>query len=528
MSRLSIGDRVFVISFVFMLAGAIVASTVSDLVFVRAIRDEMDYGIQTAVDGLSLAIDSTIARMDSFGRVLGGMDEISRLIHRKDTDALDKLMLLYLNVTDFDTITVTDADGIVLSSPHAAYFVGDNIAGVKYVAPALRGEPVTEIANAPDVGVGLFHGEPITRRGEVIGAVVAGIDFEKTGMLDRLSALYMADLALYYGDMRINTTVMAGGERFTGLAELDIAEEVIGRRRSSYGNWALPNGQTLRAFFRPFVFEGAVVGMLSAGIPADKFSDAANAAMFRAVGSVFAVALFAIPIARLFSRNIKKLSDEKTQQEIFLGLLMKNSPDIILIFDGDGKLIDCADIFLRETGSAFDGVVGETLSDALLDAAGEWEIDVLNSALKAALSDKRTSSAELALDLRRSEESRVYSVSFTPMLDMSSNPICAMAIFHDIGGLLRARDAEAASRAKSALLVNVSREIRAPVEAIIGLCEAELSKSLPPGVRSGMEKIYSSCAELLRIIGDVPDISETEPGKFDAASVSSGTMNHQG
>jgi signal transduction histidine kinase len=134
----------------------------------------------------------------------------------------------------------------------------------------------------------------------------------------------------------------------------------------------------------------------------------------------------------------------------------------------------------------------------------------------------------MPLAFRRDEKGRVYFISFTPMLDMSSNTIGAMTIFRDMSGLLQARDAEAASRAKSAFLANMSREMRAPLDAIISLCEAEMSKDLSPGIRDSVKKIYASSVTLLGIINDTPDISKIEPDKFEIAPVTSGPANLTG
>ncbi len=75
--------------------------------------------------------------------------------------------------------------------------------------------------------------------------------------------------------------------------------------------------------------------------------------------------------------------------------------------------------------------------------------------------------------------------------------------------------AEAASRAKSAFLFNMSHDIRTPMNAIIGFTEmAQKYKDDPEKVESCMEKVSSSSKHLLSLINDVLDMARIESGKL--------------
>ncbi|MDR2199740.1 MAG: response regulator [Deltaproteobacteria bacterium] len=79
--------------------------------------------------------------------------------------------------------------------------------------------------------------------------------------------------------------------------------------------------------------------------------------------------------------------------------------------------------------------------------------------------------------------------------------------------------AEAASKAKSAFLSNVSHEMRTPLNAILGLSAVELQKDLPTLTRLNLEKIWNAGSTLLRIISDILDISRAESGNFEIIPV---------
>jgi two-component system sensor histidine kinase/response regulator len=78
---------------------------------------------------------------------------------------------------------------------------------------------------------------------------------------------------------------------------------------------------------------------------------------------------------------------------------------------------------------------------------------------------------------------------------------------------LRAEQAEAATRAKSAFLANMSHEIRTPMNAIIGLAHLLRRDSQDTLQRERLGKIGSAARHLLQIINDILDLSKIEAGK---------------
>ena len=74
--------------------------------------------------------------------------------------------------------------------------------------------------------------------------------------------------------------------------------------------------------------------------------------------------------------------------------------------------------------------------------------------------------------------------------------------------------AEAANRAKSVFLFNMSHDIRTPLNAIMGFSSmAEKYLDQPDRVRDCLQKINLSGEHLLRLIGNVLDMARIESGK---------------
>jgi signal transduction histidine kinase/CheY-like chemotaxis protein len=80
--------------------------------------------------------------------------------------------------------------------------------------------------------------------------------------------------------------------------------------------------------------------------------------------------------------------------------------------------------------------------------------------------------------------------------------------------------AEAASRAKSYFLANVSHEVRTPLNGILGMTNLALDTELSREQREYLETVRSSAEALLILIDDLLDFSKMEADKLDLDEVS--------
>jgi signal transduction histidine kinase len=80
--------------------------------------------------------------------------------------------------------------------------------------------------------------------------------------------------------------------------------------------------------------------------------------------------------------------------------------------------------------------------------------------------------------------------------------------------------AEESDRLKSAFLANMSHEIRTPLNSIIGFSELLSEDDLDDGIRANyIEIIQNGGDQLLRIIGDILDISKIESNQMKVIKV---------
>jgi len=110
-----------------------------------------------------------------------------------------------------------------------------------------------------------------------------------------------------------------------------------------------------------------------------------------------------------------------------------------------------------------------------------------------------------------------------PMRDASNQVVGLIGGWLDVTGrmqaaaeLAQARDrAEAASQAKSTFLASVGHDIRAPMNAVMGMLELALQPgTLPDEQQSRLQAALQSATSLLALIDDLLDLSRIEAGKF--------------
>jgi signal transduction histidine kinase/FixJ family two-component response regulator/HPt (histidine-containing phosphotransfer) domain-containing protein len=218
-----------------------------------------------------------------------------------------------------------------------------------------------------------------------------------------------------------------------------------------------------------------------------------------------------------FEENfVKTLKSETSADSIFLNLLLKHSPEIMILFDQFGRIIYCTEVFLKRANiSSFDKIHLRTFVEVFKGFMEPAEADWMDTNFQQAMDARLNITLDISIDFRHDGEIKNYVVHFTPMMDDKNSLLGAITLFHDLTDFLQAKKAKAESQAKSDFLANMSHEIRTPLNAILGLSEAELDKNLPEQTHLNLEKIYNSGATLLGIINDILDISKIESGRME-------------
>ena len=212
------------------------------------------------------------------------------------------------------------------------------------------------------------------------------------------------------------------------------------------------------------------------------------------------------------------ISAEKSKQEKYMNLLLEHSPDIIMIFDHDGRFVYCTDSFLKLSNIANFGLInGHSYMDVIERYASGSGLEALDACRDESVINKQMQAIpDAVIDIGLRGDPRHYNVYITPMLDEDKNPEGSLILLHDMTEILGAKlQAEHANRVKSDFLATVSHEIRTPLNAIIGITDMLRKTALDERQHGFAQNIKNSSKVLLGLINDILDFSKIEAGKLE-------------
>lgn len=212
---------------------------------------------------------------------------------------------------------------------------------------------------------------------------------------------------------------------------------------------------------------------------------------------------------------------ERMRQGDYLDLLLKNSKEVILIFDKHARLLYMTDDFLRLLGAeSTDEFSGRTMFDIL---AGRFGAEL------AAAAYERFERMSLLMQTVRDDVEMTgangkplhMQCCYTPLITDDGDFDGALAVYYDVTELFNAtEDARRANAAKNEFLASMSHEIRTPMNAIMGLSDLMRTDNFDEVQLRYISDIKRTSKSLMHIINDILDFSNIETGTFNFNVVS--------
>lgn len=213
----------------------------------------------------------------------------------------------------------------------------------------------------------------------------------------------------------------------------------------------------------------------------------------------------------------QSLAEDRRLQEQYLHLVLRNSPDILLLFDETGRFVYATQAFLEATElPGFSAVAGLRFDEAFSTFAPKDWVDRIQAQFAEALSRRKNLVLTEEISLRKDGAPRIYQIHYTPMADDAGAGEGALLVFFDITEPEQARaQAEAANASKSTFLSNMSHEMRTPLNAILGMARIAQETGDPDRIQYCIDQINHAGGHLLEVINDVLDMSKIESGKLE-------------
>jgi PAS domain S-box-containing protein len=218
------------------------------------------------------------------------------------------------------------------------------------------------------------------------------------------------------------------------------------------------------------------------------------------------------------------ISAEKMKLDLYMNLLLSNSPALIIFFNREGRLAFASDSYLRQSGfKALGMVAGKTYRELLSPVVTDEFLLRAERLFGIAMSKRHMVEAEQDIDFSLNGDPRHYLMQVIPMVEENGQAEGFMILFYDTTEITRARReaerarelAEQSTKAKSDFLSRMSHEMRTPMNAIIGMANIARSSNDPARKEYCLEKIDEASVHLLGVINDILDMSKIESGKFE-------------
>ena len=261
---------------------------------------------------LSKALDEHRREVYIRAMLVAGDSNVIAGIRDNDLEGLKHLADSYME--GMNSVSLTDADGIVLARGHSAT-IGDSIFYQHAVETALStGTRLETIEKGALVGLSARGGAPVRDAdGNIIGAVVCGRDLSVAEYVDDVKERSNCEVSIFDGDICMSTTLVdERGERATGVKADDDIVNTVMNKRLDYQPHIEISGRQYAAYYSPLIVDNNVLGMLFVGVDIEETLATRGTLLFKvlriaAIAVVAAIALVFVFCLFTISKPLKKI-----------------------------------------------------------------------------------------------------------------------------------------------------------------------------------------------------------------------------
>jgi len=308
------------------LVASIVVVTIVSLVgsfigFVR-ISDTIIHEIsESSVNGIFNKLEEFKSNSQQFAKMYAEKADIISGVVGGGKTGLNTTLDAIGNVAGADTdfIFITDKTGKIVANfgilnksgesdkpEFLKDYAGTSIASTKVISAAIKGEYTTEIEPILDIKLAICSAAPINNSsGTLIGFLCTGYNLAKYAFVDDLKSSTGNEYTVFFGDERVNTTLIENGQRLVGT-KLDskIAKTVLTEQKI-FTNEIVFRGRRFYAIYRPIIDDktGESIGIIFTGRPAEEIYNLMLVIYAFVFGAIVIAGIMVIFLNRSFTKR---------------------------------------------------------------------------------------------------------------------------------------------------------------------------------------------------------------------------------
>ncbi len=484
----------------------------------KPIHEELRNSIHRMQNIVHSSNEMTIQRFAQDASLIADNEHLGRAMSAKDHDEVFILAEKAMKMANSDFMSVTDAQGIVLSRGHAKGKYGDSIANQETVAKALRGEPAQAVVTGPLNPFTLRASQPVFYKGHLVGTISIGVSLTTPDYLDWLSQLAGAAVTIFKGDARVMTTILLGNNRAVGtkLEAPNVTDAVLERGETVFVHDNILGVPYQSAYWPVTAADGKIVGMWFTGAPISELKKLENEAVFTAITVAAALLLVQLGISVFVGlrvsapvRKITKYALDVADGKQDSVLTVRGSDDMGLLADAlRGMEKNLRTLVVETTEKAKEAEkIGETCRKAMQEAeqakaraeqakrdgmsSAAAHIEEVTSKLSHSVSDiaEQVENTDIALSRAVSKLAEIASA----MDEMNST---VLAVAHNAGGAADISDA--------------ARKLAEAGSSVISQAVSSIQQvqQQSMGLKGGMTQLDEHARAISRIMGVISDIAD--------------------
>ncbi|GAB1429087.1 methyl-accepting chemotaxis protein [Aminivibrio sp.] len=319
--RQSMATKIILVSLLSTALSVAIVTAIALIPFSANSKEAVQFQADIGARSLEAAIATRLAEAESMAGFFIVSGRIREIIENHQTlthEQLRKLAKMAVEeVSDGnkdlapDQLAVTDASGIVIVRSHTDR-TGDDLSKMREtVRTALGGKMVSALEEGREIIWTASAISPVhDKAGKVIGTIVVGYDMTNPRIVDAVKETIGAEITLFRGDERINTTIQkADGSRAVGTKLDPAVADVVLKEGKTYTDEADILGIPYITTYAPLRNnEGKIIGICFAGGNLEAALAERNTVLKQVIGtSVLLVLLFGAVLFFVIRRIVSPL-----------------------------------------------------------------------------------------------------------------------------------------------------------------------------------------------------------------------------